>query len=106
MSDINSTGGLGMMAAAPLTSSRMNKGGTSGPGTWFESLAQAWGQTLDGQAQRIEQMSNQVGEGGGDTPSQITKLTAESMRMSFMANSSSSSIDSVGKALETMARKG
>jgi hypothetical protein len=27
------------------------------------------------------------------------------MRMSFLSNSSSSSIDSVGKALETMARK-
>jgi hypothetical protein len=50
-------------------------------------------------------MSNEVGNNGSDNPSQITKLTAESMRMSFMANSSSSSIDSVGKALETMARK-
>lgn len=106
MSDISTTSGLGMMAAAPNMGSRMNKGGSGGPGTWFESLADAWGQTLDGQAQRIEQMSNQVGQGGGDNPSQITKLTAESMRMSFMANSSSSSIDSVGKALETMARKG
>ncbi|WBY09108.1 hypothetical protein PIB19_07060 [Sphingomonas sp. 7/4-4] len=63
------------------------------------------GQTLDKQATRIEAMSNEVGNNGSDNPSQITKLTAESMRMSFMANSSSSSIDSVGKALETMARK-
>lgn len=106
MSDISSTGGLGMMAASPMAGNRMNKGGSGGPGTWFEALADAWGQTLDGQAQKIEQMSNQVGQGGGDSPSQITKLTAESMRMSFLANSSSSSIDSVGKALETMARKG
>ena len=104
MSDTSITGGLGMMAASPMTNSRMAKG--SAPGTWFEALADAWGQTLDGQAQRIETMSNQVGPGGGDNPSQITKLTAESMRMSFMAQSSSSSIDSVGKALETMARKG
>lgn len=98
------TSGLGIMAATPMTGNRMAKG--SGPGTWFEALADAWGQTLDQQASRIEQMSNAVGEGGNDNPSQITKLTAESMRMSFMANSSSSSIDSVGKALETMARKG
>lgn len=102
MTDIT-TGGLGMMAATPLAGNRMAK--SSAPGTWFEALADAWGQTLDGQAQRIEQMSDGISK-GGDNPSQITKLTAESMRMSFMANSSSSSIDSVGKALETMARKG
>ena len=32
-------------------------------------------------------------------------LTAESLRMNFMANSESTSVDSVGRALETMARK-
>ena len=99
------TSGLGMMATAPLNNSRPGKG-QGGPGTWFEALADAWGKTLDNQAQRIEQMGNEIGNQGSDNPSQITKLTAESMRMSFMANSSSSSIDSVGKALETMARKG
>lgn len=101
MSD-STISGLGAMAATPLSGNRMSKG--SAPGTWFEALADAWGQTLDQQASRIETMGDAVGA-GGDNPSQITKLTAESMRMSFMANSSSSSIDSVGKALETMARK-
>jgi len=96
------TTGLTNISLTPLTSNKMNKG--SAPGTWFEALADAWGQTLDQQATRIETMSDSIGE-GSDNPSQITKLTAESMRMSFMANSSSSSIDSVGKALETMARK-
>jgi hypothetical protein len=32
-------------------------------------------------------------------------LTAEAMKMSFLSNSSHSSIDSVSKALDTMARK-
>ena len=95
------TNGLANMAITPLGSNRP-KGGE--PGTWFEALADSWGRTLDQQATRIEQLGNSIGE-GTDNPSQITKLTAESMRMSFMANSSSSSIDSVGKALETMARK-
>ena len=95
--------GLGLMASSPLTGNKMGKSGA--PGTWFEALADAWGQTLDNQAQRIEQMSDTV-SAGADNPSQITKLTTESLRMSFMSNSSSSSIDSVGKALETMARKG
>jgi hypothetical protein len=49
-------------------------------------------------------MSDVIGN-GTDNPSQITQLTAESLRMSFMSQSSQSSIDSVGKALETMARK-
>ncbi len=103
MTNTTITSGLGMMAATPLTGNKMAKGST--PGTWFEALSTAWGQTLDQQAARIEQMSDSIGNQGSDNPSQITKLTAESMRMSFMANSSSSSIDSVGKALETMARK-
>lgn len=103
MTNTTITSNLGMMAAAPMAGNRMSK--SEGPGTWFEALADAWGQTLDGQATTIEQMSNGIGQ-GGDNPSQITKLTAESMRMSFLAQSSSSSIDSVGKALETMARKG
>ena len=96
---------LNAIAATPLTSGRGGKEAGSGDGSWFESLSTAWGQTLDNQAGKIETMSDGVGS-GGDNPSDIVKLTAESMRMSFMANSSSTSIDSVGKALETMARKG
>lgn len=98
------TPSMGALAATPLTGNRMGR--NDGAGTWFEALSNAWGATLDNQAARIEQMSDAVGNVGQDNPSQITKLTAESLRMSFMANSSSSSIDSVGKALETMARKG
>ncbi|QJU60867.1 hypothetical protein HL653_21060 [Sphingomonas sp. AP4-R1] len=93
-----------MLAAAPLNGANQARSKTTG-GTWFEALANAWGQTLDTQAGRIEQMSDTV-SAGSDNPSQITQLTAESLRMSFMAQSSQSSIDSVGKALETMARKG
>jgi hypothetical protein len=102
MSNVMSTG-MANIAASPMTGNRMGRSGA--PGTWFEALSQAWGQTLDNQASRIEQMSSQISDNGQDNPSQITKLTTESLRMSFMANSSSTSIDSVGKALETMARK-
>lgn len=74
---------------------------------WFEAFAGAWGTALDNQASQIERQSAQIaGPDGNDSPSQITQLTAESMRMSFMAQSSHTSIDSVSKALETMARKG
>jgi hypothetical protein len=72
---------------------------------WFESFAEAWGKALDKQANVIGDMSDKL-SAGGDKPSDITMLSAESMRMSFMANSSHTSLDSISKALETMARKG
>lgn len=96
--------GLGMMAASPLLGTRGTGKSDQGDANWFQSLAEAWGRTLDGEAAKISGMSDQI-SGGQDNPSDITKLTAESMRMSFLSNSSSSSIDSVGKSLETMARK-
>lgn len=73
--------------------------------SWFEALARAWGQTLDQQAARIQQLSEDMGTTGEDGPSQIVDLTAESLRMQFLANSQSTSTNSVGQALETMARK-
>lgn len=75
-----------------------------GKSNWFEAFAGAWGKALDTQADVITEQADVVSQ-GGDRPSDITKLTTESMRMSFMANSSHSSLDSVSKALETMARK-
>ncbi|MEM7689428.1 MAG: hypothetical protein AAF291_10440 [Pseudomonadota bacterium] len=82
---------------------------TTGQGrsrNWFEAFAGAWGAALDNQALQIEQRSNGIANNGSDSPGAITELTAESMRMSFMAQSSHTSLDSVSKALETMARKG
>lgn len=72
---------------------------------WFEAFANSWGRALDNQASIIEARSDAL-SAGGDKPSDITMLTAESMRMSFMANSSHTSLDSISKALETAARKG
>jgi hypothetical protein len=92
--------GMNMLAATP------SMGSSSRSKNWFEAFASAWGRALDQQAEVIVQRSEALGQGGEDKPSDITQLTAESMRMSFMANSSHTSLDSVSKALETMARKG
>jgi hypothetical protein len=105
MTQISSNLDLSQLAATPLTGSRMQRS-NAGPGNWFEAFASAWGKALDNQAASIEQQSDLVANAGADNPSQITLLTAESMKMSFLANSSHSSMDSVSKALETMARKG
>ncbi len=72
--------------------------------SWYEAMAAAWGQTLDNQAQKITEMSADVGS-GADQPSQIVQLTAESLRMQFLSNQSATANNSVGQALEAIARK-
>jgi hypothetical protein len=92
---------ISLVAATPMTSNKSsNPSGTA----WFEAMAQAWGQALDNQAGLIQQKSDAIA-GGNDTPSAVTELTTEALRMSFLSNSSHTSISTVGQALETMARK-
>jgi hypothetical protein len=96
-----------VMADLATSTSFATGGFRSGSRSWFEAFAGAWGSALDNQAARIEQQSSVIAsENASDNPSEITRLSAEAMRMSFMAQSSHTSIDSVSKALETMARKG
>ncbi len=73
--------------------------------SWYEAMAQAWGQALNNQAQVVTQLSNDIGNGGTDQPAQITQLTAESMRFSFMATNASTATTSVGEGLESLGRK-
>ena len=94
--------GFGNLSLASTLQGSNNK---NRPGSWFEAMAHAWGQTLDAQAVKITELADQIGPGGEDKPSVMAMLTAESLRMNFMANSESTSVDSVGRALETMARK-
>ena len=94
----NYTNPLATMAAMPTTQQK------KGDSTWFEALAQAWGQTLDAQASRITEQSDLIA-GGNDTPSALTELQTQSLKMGFISQSSHTSISSVGSALETMARK-
>jgi hypothetical protein len=93
---------LALIAAAPMQQNGSNSKG--GSGLWFEAMARAWGQTLDAQAGRIQEQSDIV-SGGNDTPGAITELSAQSLKMSFLSNTSHTAISSVGQALDTMARK-
>jgi hypothetical protein len=93
---------LSMLAATPSTGQTNS---SNGGNSWFEAMANAWGQALDQQANVIQQDSSNISTAGNDQPSAITTLTAESLKMSFLANSSQSSISAVGQGLETMARK-
>jgi hypothetical protein len=93
---------LSLMATAPLTTTGSSTDATSG--SWFDAMAQAWSKTLDDEANTITTMSNTIG-GGNDDPQAITQLTAETLRMSYLSESSHTSLTSVGGALDTMARK-
>jgi hypothetical protein len=93
---------LSMFAATANSGQRF---GSRSGANWFEAFATAWGTALDNQASKIEIKADEL-NGGDDRPSTITLLTAEAQRMSFLSNSSHTALDSVSKALETMARKG
>jgi len=98
MAEVNFNNGI---AYAGLSTSTEN----NEEGSWFQAMAEAWGQALDRQANKIETLSTNMGVEGADTPSAITELTAESLKMTFVSNSSHTAISSVGSALEAMARK-
>ena len=93
---------LTQLALAPTTTQM--QGSASKNGTWFEAMARAWGEALDKQAATIQEQSEALGT-GIDTPAAITELSAQSLKMGFLSNSSHTSISSVGEALSTMARK-
>jgi hypothetical protein len=97
MTDTNKA--LSLIAAAPSIGKGSDK-----PASWFEAMAEAWGRTLDAKAAEIEATSDRISE-GDDKPAVLTELSAQSMQMSFMSNSSHTSLSSVGSALEALARK-
>jgi hypothetical protein len=72
--------------------------------SWFEAMARAWGNALDQQASRVTELSQELSN-GGDQPSTMTVLTAESLKMQFLANNASTANNSVGQALETLGKK-
>lgn len=79
-------------------------GASGGSDSWYAAMSRAWGQTLDAQATRITNLSDVIGN-GGDQPSNVVALTAESLKMQFLSNNASTSQNSVGQALETLGRK-
>ncbi|MGO4259652.1 hypothetical protein [Lysobacter sp. TAB13] len=79
-------------------------GGGGGGASWYEAMAKAWGSTMDAQASRITELSGSIG-GGNDQPSSMIALTSESLRMQFISNSASTSINSVAQGIEKLASK-
>jgi len=97
MTSTDPTNGSGSTTPDPTTSTSTD--------TWFEAVARAWASAMDTEAQKLTDLSNQINTGGTDQPSVETMLSAESQRMSFLANAEANSVSSIGAALQTMARK-
>jgi hypothetical protein len=110
IADVNksNTVGNGKNASASSTGAgggvSAGGGAGGGSGSWFEAMAKAWGSTLDSQAGRITELSGSIG-GGNDQPSAMIALTSESLRMQFISNNASTSINSIGDAFKTLASK-
>ncbi|RQP21262.1 hypothetical protein [Piscinibacter terrae] len=88
---------LSVMATAPTSSDKK-------AGSWYQAMADAWGQTLDRQASSMETIADKI-SAGDDKPATITQLSAESLKMGFLSNTSHTALSSTGEALKTMAQK-
>lgn len=91
---------LNVMATSATHANDKNKNGT-----WYQAMAEAWGQTLDRQAGTLETLSSEISEGGKDNPSTLTQMSAEALKMGFLSQSSHTTLASTGEALKTMAQK-
>jgi hypothetical protein len=88
-----------------VLSSNLNPPGSTTSGNFFAALAKAWGDALDKQARVIEDKSAALNQDNNDTPGAMTELTAESAKISFMANSSHTSMTESAEALKAVAQK-
>jgi len=103
---VNSSPVLTFVGRSSIGSASVGRTGGSdgGGGSWYEAMSRAWGQTLDTQASKITSLSDTI-SGGADQPSNMVKLTAESLKMQFMSNNAATSQNSVGQALETLGKR-
>jgi hypothetical protein len=72
--------------------------------SWFEAMAQAWADVMDEQAQTVVRLSDEFSANRND-PGSAIQLQAQAQKLSFLATASSTSINSVGNALEVLAKK-
>jgi hypothetical protein len=97
------TGGTEGASAAGGTESA---GGASSSGggdgaSWFEAIANALGNALNKQADKIKALSSQITDANAsDKPKTMTDLNAASQKMAFMTQSATEVIQTIGKALK------
>lgn len=98
---VNESSWGGLLITPPQSAGK--RGGAQGT-SWYEAMAQAWGQVMDGQAAKVTSAADAIAS-GNDSPSAMVTLTAEAQKMAFMAQNASSSVNATAEALETLATK-
>ena len=73
-------------------------------GDFFAAMAEAWSKALDQQADIVSEKAQALNQDGNDTPGAVTQLTAEAARLSFLAQSSSTSLQNGSEALKIAAK--
>lgn len=73
-------------------------------GSWFQAMADAWGKTLDEQANTIQDLSTRV-SAGEDKASNLSAMSVETLRFGYLTTSSHTAITSAGEGLKSMASK-
>ena len=70
---------------------------------WYLSMARAWGNALDREGEKLVNASLSLSDDAtvGDT----IMVSAQAHKLSFMAQAASSTSNSIGQALETIAKK-
>ncbi|MBV8209122.1 MAG: hypothetical protein JO133_03570 [Burkholderiaceae bacterium] len=108
------TGGLSLLAAVPATNTTSTNttnttNATSSPNNspdgFFQTLAAVWSTALNNQANVMEQDAQAMNTSADNSPGSIVTMTADSLMFSFLAQSASTSDNSAGDALNTLARK-
>ena len=97
------TEAINQLAAAPATAE--NKKNREKSETWFQAFAGAWGRSMDQKANDMIESANGIKDGTSDNPSDIARLTAQSLQFSYLSQAQNTSMSSVGEGLKTMARK-
>jgi hypothetical protein len=93
-----STGAPGFPSTPPLDQPRTRSD------SWYEAMAQAWSEVMDKQAQQIVSLSDEL-TSGVDNPGTAVQLQAQAQKMAFMATAASTSVNTVGNALEVLSKK-
>lgn len=90
--------------AAPFPATPVSPQPRARSDSWFEAMAQAWAEVMDKQAAEVVALSDEL-SAGRDDPGTAIQLQAQAQKMAYLATASSTSINSVGNALEVLAKK-
>lgn len=102
MYEQNQVNGL-MHSLSNKPKTNRSKGSAQQQTDWYHSMAKAWGNALDNQAQKLVDTANSIGE--DSTVGDALMVSAQAHQLSFMSNAASTTSNSVGQALETLAKK-